>query len=344
MSARQLPPRSDLRQLKSLAKDLRKAAASGAAEALTRIRQHHPRLQAAADEALAGLSLQDAQLTLAREYGFDSWPRLTAAVEGAVAGGASPTIGRLIGDSLEPVRQRLRRAAETGVPVLLCGEGGTGKRLATRWLCETAGGVAAQVHCDALPGTLGEAEIFGYEVGAFTGANASTPGRLEESRGGTLVLHEVGQLSPGAQIRLLEGIDEGTYRRLGSQESRPFDVRLVCTTSTELRPLVERGDLREDLYFRLQVLRIDLPPLRQRRGDIEALARHFVKESPRAPGETAPEISVEALSVLREHDWPGNVRQLRHAVEAAALMCRGGGITAGDLTLKGSDGTADQAA
>jgi DNA-binding NtrC family response regulator len=343
MSARQLPPRSDLRQLKRQAKDLRRAAAAGVAEALTRIRQHHPRLQDASDDLLTDLSLQDAQLTLARQYGFDSWPRLTAAVDNDGAGDRSP-MDTLIGDSLEPVRERLRRAAETGVPVLLCGERGTGKRLATRWLSETAGGAAAQVHCDAMPGTLGEAEIFGYEVGAFTGANASTPGRLEEARGGTLFLHEVGHLSPGAQIRLLEAIDEGSYRRLGSQESRPFDVRLVCTTSTELRPLVERGDLREDLYFRLQVLRIDLPPLRQRLGDIEALARHFAQQAPRAAGEAAPEVAPDGLAALREHDWPGNVRQLRHAVEAAALMCRGGRITAGDLTPKESDGPAGQAA
>lgn len=336
MSVRQLPPRSSLRQLKSQAKDLRKAAASNDATALTRIRTHHPRLADVADSDLSGLSLQDAQLVVARVYGFDSWPRLTEAVESAptvVQPSSSPT-DRLSGDSLTQIRQQIERAAATGVPVLITGEAGTGKRLVARTLQALAGGPLAEVSCDVQPGTLGEADIFGYEEGAFTGAHVPTPGKLEQVQGGTLVLDEVGHLSQPAQIRLLEAIENGSYRRLGGTEARPFNVRLVCTTSTDLRTRVESGDLRQDLYFRLQVLRIDLAPLRERSADIPALVQFFIANTPRPAGEAAPALDAAALAMLCEHGWPGNVRELRHVVEGAALVAAAGPIEAGHIRLE----------
>lgn len=347
MSARQLPPKSNLRQLKSQAKDLRKAAASLDGEALTRIRSHHPRHETSGDDELAGLSLQEAQLVVAREYGFDSWPRLTEAVDPSAAPPAEVSpLDALVGqvDALRQVRAQLERAADTGVPVLLTGERGTGKRLAARTLQALRGGPFAEVSCDARPGSLGESDIFGFEVGAFTGAHASTPGKLEEAQGGTLVLDEVGHLSLASQVRLLEAIECGTYRRLGGTEDRAFDVRLVCTTSTDLRALVETGELREDLYFRLQVMRIDLPPLRERRQDIPVLAQHFAEGAPRGTGEAPAVIDDEALTLLREHDWPGNVRELRHVVEAAALAAVEGRIGGAQIRIEAGRPAGEQAA
>jgi DNA-binding NtrC family response regulator len=328
MSTRQLPPKSNLRQLKSQAKDLRKAAVSRDAAALTRIRSSHPRHESSTEDELAGLSLQDAQLVVAREYGFDSWPRLTEAVDvlPVATSFAQRLKDSIIGSSLETIRVQLARAVETGVPALLTGERGTGKRLMARTLHALHGGPIAEVNCDSRPGSLGESDIFGFEEGAFTGAHVSTPGKLEEAAGGTLVLDEVGHLSLQAQVRLLEAIESGTYRRLGGSQEWPFNVRLVCTTSTDLRALVETGDLREDLYFRLQVLRIDLLPLRQRQQDIPALVQHFISSAPRVPGASAPRVQDEVLTMLQAQQWLGNVRELRHVVEAAALAAEQGQI------------------
>lgn len=350
MSVRQLPPRSSLRQLKSQAKDLRKAAASLDASALTRIRTHHPRFNSGPEPDIAALTLQEAQLVVAREYGFDSWPRLTEAVESTSVAptGGSPVdqllVDRLLGDSLAQVRAQIERAAATAVPVLITGEPGTGKRLVGRILQRLAGGPIAEVSCDVRPDTLGEADIFGFEPGAFTGAHTPTPGKLEEAQGGTLILDEVGQLSLSAQSRLLEAIESGVYRRLGGTEDRPFKVRLVCTTTTDLRARVQSGDLREDLYFRLQVIRIDLPPLRQRQADLPALIDHFVAGAPRPAGESVPVVAAEAMTQLCRQNWPGNVRQLRHVVEAAALAAATGPMQMQHIRIEAVGPEAEQAA
>ena len=181
-------------------------------------------------------------------------------------------------------------------------------------------------------------------MGAFTGARVATAGKLDEARGGTLLLDEVGRLSMAAQARLLEALEGGIYRRLGGTEDHVFDARLVCTTSMDLRLLVESGDLREDLYFCLQVMRIDLPPLRERRQDVPMLAQHFIATAPRAPGESAPAIDDAALTQLAEHDWPGNVRQLRHTVEAAALAAADGRISTAQIRIEASSVSSDRAA
>lgn len=343
MSVRQLPPQANLRQLKSQAKDLRKASASHDAEALTRIRTNHPRHERSNDDSLVDLSLQEAQLVIAREYGFDSWPRLTEAVESSTGSTAISSIDILLGAGLAQVREQLTRAASTDVPVLLVGERGTGKRLAARVLQGLNGGPVAVVSCDARPDSLGESDIFGFEAGAFTGAHVSTAGKLEEAQGGTLVLNEVGDLSLPAQLRLLEAIEQGTYRRLAGSEEHPFDVRLICTTSTDLRGLVATGALREDLYFLLQVMRMDLPPLRDRQQDLTVLVQHFVEAAHRASGMDAPTIGDDALRLLLNHDWPGNVRELRHVMEAAALAAVDGHIGAQQVRIEAAP-TGEQAA
>jgi DNA-binding NtrC family response regulator len=344
MSVRQLPPQSSLRQLKSQAKDLRRACASLDDTAWARIRAHHPRHERSGEAELAAATLQDAQLVVAREYGFDSWPRLAEAVEVSAAplSVAAPVDG-LLGDTLAQVRAQMIRATATGVPVLLVGERGTGKRLVARTLQAMHGGPVAEVSCDAHPETLGESDIFGFEEGAFTGARTSTPGKIEEAKGGTLVLDEVGSLSLSAQVRLLEAMERGTFRRLGGTEDRPFDVRLVCTTSIDLRALVTSGALREDLFFCLQVMRLELPPLRERQQDIPMLVQHFIEGAPRAAVESAPAIEAQAMAQLQRHTWPGNVRQLRHVVEAAALAAVDDRIGAAQIRIV--DGAAaDQAA
>lgn len=330
MSARQLPPQSNLRQLKSQAKDLRKAAAARDATALTRIRSHHPRHADSTDDELA-LSLQEAQLVIAREYGYDSWPRLSEALESASA--VTAGVDALLGDALVVQRGQLQRAAATGVHTLLVGAAGTGKRLAASVLHELRGGPIAHVHCDALPDTLSEAELFGYEVGAFTGAHVATAGRLEEAQGGTVVLHEVSRLSPAAQMRLLEAMESGSYRRLGGSEGYPFDVQLICLASDEPQSGSGEGQIRQDLYFRLQVLRIDLPSLAERQQDIAALAVQFAAQAPRADADPEPALSDEALALLSAAEWPGNVRQLRHVVEAAALSTPDGQIEAAHIRI-----------
>ena len=249
-----------------------------------------------------------------------------------------------MGAALHQVRMQVARAAATGVPVLLVGERCTGKRLAARTLRNLHGGPFAEVNCDVHPDTLGESDIFGYEVGAFTGARVATAGKLEEASGGTLLLDEVGRLSLPAQVRLMEAIEGGTYRRLGGTEDHVFDVRLVCTTSMDLRPLVDSGDLREDLYFRLQVMRIDLSPLRERQQDVPLLVQHFIASAPRAPVESAPAIDDDALKQLCVHNCPGNVRQLRHTVEAAALAAVDGTIGPAQIRVEESPVASDRAA
>ena len=341
--SKQLPPQSSVRQLKGQAKDLRKAYEARDGAALTRFRDGHPRHLGATDDELvaARLSLHDAQLLIAREYGFDSWPKL---VETVGNGGASASpLEALVGDSdaLGRARELLGRAADSGVPVLVVGARGTGKRLAARTLHASGprgAGRLFEVSCDVKPDTLGESEIFGYEEGAFTGAKTSMPGKLEEADDGTLLLDEVADLCMAAQVRLLGWLEGGSYRRLGGTQDLSCAARLVCTTTQDLRRLVEAGTFREDLYYRLQVVRIDLPPLRDRIVDIPALVRHFAAGAPRADAGPVPPFSDAAMARLQAHDWPGNVRELRHVVEAAVVGAAASTVEVSDLRVDDSPG------
>lgn len=338
-----LPPQSNLRQLKNQAKDLCKAYQAREVEALQRFRQHHPQHHDSSDSRLteAHLTLQDAQLVIAREYGFDSWPKMAASVTDLPE---PPSIASdFLGNSqvLRGIRAILERAALTGVPVLIAGEKGVGKRLAARTIHAVSGRGSApfvQIACNAENGLLSESELFGYEPGAFTGARSSQAGKLELAIGGTLVLEEIGGLTSAAQTRLQQFIEGGIYRRLGGSQDLAADARLISTSTQDLKVLVESGAFREDLYYQLAVLCIDLPPLRGRTEDIPELANYFAHKISNRHGGVL-QFSQDALAVLMAHTWSGNVRELRSVVERAVAETSGETITPDVLHLQRSVST-----
>lgn len=230
--------------------------------------------------------------------------------------------------ALEDVRQRLRQAAPTPATVLILGETGTGKELAARAihaLSPRSKGPFVRINCGALPDTLFESEVFGYEKGAFTGATQRKPGRVELAQGGTLFFDEVGELSATAQVKLLRLLQEKEYERLGGTETLKADVRVVAATHRVLPELVSRGQFREDLYYRLNVVPVTLPPLRERADDVEQLAQHFTASFGQSYGRPELHLEAGALRALRGFPWPGNVRQLQHFVERLVVLTPAGG-------------------
>jgi two-component system, NtrC family, response regulator HydG len=227
---------------------------------------------------------------------------------------------------LREVLSLVDRVAPTDVPVLVTGESGTGKELVARRLharsARSAGPFVA-VNAAALPESLAESELFGHERGAFTGADRARAGRFEEANGGTLFLDEIGELAPALQAKLLRVLEDGRVRRLGSEKDVTVDVRLVAATNRDLAHEVEAGRFRRDLYFRLAVVPVALPPLRERPGDVRLLARHFVGRLAARHRVPEPELTAEALDALEAYEWPGNVRELRNALERAVVV-RGG--------------------
>jgi DNA-binding NtrC family response regulator len=232
------------------------------------------------------------------------------------------------------VLETVRQVAPTKATVLLQGESGTGKELvakAIHQLSPRARQPMVTVHCAALSPTLLESELFGHEKGAFTGAHERRIGRFEQAQGGTLFLDEIGEIDATLQIKLLRFLGERTFERVGSNKTLTADVRLVAATNKELAALVQAGTFREDLYFRLSVVPIRLPPLRERLGDVPLLAHHFLREMAAENGKTVTDFTAEALEALLAHRWPGNVRELRTAIEHAVVLCKGDRITARDL-------------
>jgi two-component system response regulator AtoC len=222
--------------------------------------------------------------------------------------------------------ERIDAIARSGAPVLLVGESGTGKELAARRLhdmSERSGRPMVAVNCAAFPESLIEAELFGYERGAFTGAMQKREGRFKAADGGTLFLDEVAEIPLPVQAKLLRVLQEGSFERIGSNDSVKVDVRIVSATHRNLRQRIAQGQFREDLYYRLNAIEVRLPPLRERRGDLPILIEHFVQRAI-ARGAKAPKgISPSAFAALTEYPFPGNVRELQHAVEHAAVLARG---------------------
>jgi len=235
--------------------------------------------------------------------------------------------------SRSPLMQRvfdvLPTIAASASTVLVHGETGTGKGLVARTihdLSPRSGGPFIAVSCGALPETLLESELFGHKAGVFTGATRDKPGRFALAKGGTLFLDEIGELSPAVQIRLLRVLQERTFEPLGATRSETADVRIVAATNKDLAEEVRKGTFREDLYYRVHVIRVELPPLRRRKEDIPLLAEQFVERFNRLQRRSVPGVAAEALSLLVAHDWPGNVRELENAVERAFLLCGDGFI------------------
>ncbi|HWH68808.1 MAG TPA: sigma-54 dependent transcriptional regulator, partial [Candidatus Sulfotelmatobacter sp.] len=214
------------------------------------------------------------------------------------------------------------------------GESGTGKELIAKLLHQLsprAKQPLVTVHCGALPPTLLESELFGHEKGAFTGAYERRIGRFEQAQGGTLFLDEIGEIDATVQVKLLRFLGERTFERVGSNTTLTADVRLVAATNKNLEELVKAGSFREDLFFRLRVVEIWLPPLRERHQDIPLLAQTFLREFAKENDKPVKAFSAEVMEVLQRFAWPGNVRELRTAIEHAVVLCRGDKIAVRDL-------------
>ena len=225
------------------------------------------------------------------------------------------------------------QAAPSSATVLLLGESGTGKELCARAVHEKsqrAAGSFVAINCAAIPETILESELFGYERGAFTGAVARREGRFAQAAGGTLLLDEVGEIPGAVQVKLLRVLQEGEYEPLGGKTAKA-DVRVVAATNRDLHREVQAGRFREDLYYRLNVIAITCPPLRERREDVPLLADHFLRLYAGKNGKDGLSLSAAALDLLVDYSWPGNVRELENAIERAVVLCRGGTIEAKDL-------------
>jgi two-component system response regulator FlrC len=228
----------------------------------------------------------------------------------------------------------LRRAVGTEVTVLLEGESGTGKEIAARAVHAEGArrtGPFVAVNCGAIPEGLIESELFGHEKGAFTGAVAARRGRFEEADGGTIFLDEVGEVRPDLQVRLLRVLQDRAVQRVGGTGTRPVDVRVVAATNRDLLSAIASGGFREDLYYRLAVFPVRLPPLREREGDVDRLADAFLARFASGHGRPARGFSPEARKALRLYAWPGNVRELENVVERAVLMEDGDAVSLGSL-------------
>jgi two-component system response regulator HydG len=228
------------------------------------------------------------------------------------------------------------KVADTEATVLITGESGTGKEVVARFVhraSRRARGPFVALNCAALPEQLLESELFGYERGAFTGAHVSRAGRIEQAAGGVLFLDEVGEMTPAVQAKFLRVLQEREFQRLGGGRTLKADIRVVAATNRDPKTAIERGTLREDLYYRLGVFEIALPPLRERADDILLLADAFLKDACAAMGRPATGISEDARGQLLRHTWPGNVRELRNAIERAVIMCGGGLVTSDHLPM-----------
>ena len=243
------------------------------------------------------------------------------------------------------VRDRLMKLAGANVPVLIQGESGTGKDIIARMVHANSpwrSGPWVKVNCPAIPGTLLESELFGYEKGAFTGAYGVKPGRVEMAHRGTLFLDEISELDMSLQSKLLQLLQDGQFCRIGAQEDKKVEVRVVCATNRKLEHEIENGTFRSDLFYRINVVNLHLPPLRERPEDVPALLTHFVRQAASRLGH-AVSVTPAALASLTHHAWPGNVRELRNAVERAAVLGAGGPLDTKDFGLGNGNGNGNGA-
>jgi DNA-binding NtrC family response regulator len=250
--------------------------------------------------------------------------------------GAADDGSELIGESarLRSVVDVISAVAETDATVLLMGESGTGKEVAARSIhaaSRRAHRPFVAVNCGAIPEALLESELFGHARGAFTGATHSRAGRFELAEGGTLFLDEIGDMPLSSQVRLLRVLQERRYSPLGDSTARACDVRVICATHRDLRRMVADGTFREDLFYRINVVEIALPPLRERREDIPMLVRHFLDAANARHGRNVAMPTPDAMAALTRHDWPGNIRQLANVVERMVILRRTGPLALADL-------------
>ncbi|HXV35777.1 MAG TPA: sigma-54 dependent transcriptional regulator [Myxococcota bacterium] len=284
------------------------------------------------------LDLEQLELRVAR--GIDHRRLLSEVTELRAEQAARNASASIVGDSpaLRAALDLATRVAPTRSTVLITGETGTGKELIAGMIHRASpreSGPLVKVNCAALPETLLESELFGHERGAFTGADRQRIGRFEEATGGTLFLDEVGDTSPATQAKLLRVLQEQRFHRLGGSKLLRTDARIISATNHDLAARIAEGRFREDLFFRLNVIRIHLPPLRERPEDLIDLAHHFLRELGSEARRPMRGFTEAALARMRSHDWPGNVRELRNTLERAVLMAEGPRIDAVDLSLLG---------
>ena len=224
---------------------------------------------------------------------------------------------------MQAIRQRVEKVAAANIPVLIQGESGTGKELIARLIhvhSPWASGPLVKVNCPAIPGTLLESELFGYEKGAFTGANGSKPGRVEMAHRGTLFLDEISELEPGLQAKLLQLLQDGQFCRIGAQEDKRVEVRVVCATNRTLEHEIESGTFRADLFYRINVVNLRLPRLRERSHDIPMLVDYFLQYYNEKYNCRAQGPSSQTLSLLERYHWPGNIRELENLIKRYVIL------------------------
>ena len=226
-------------------------------------------------------------------------------------------------DAMQSLRERLDKVASANVPVLIQGESGTGKDIIARMIhgfSPWKTGPFVKVNCPAIPGTLLESELFGYEKGAFTGAYGSKPGRVEMAHRGTLFLDEISELDLALQSKLLQLLQDGQFCRIGAQEDKRVEVRVVCATNRQLEVEIESGTFRQDLFYRINVVNLRMPALRERRGDIQDLVTYFLEYYNRKYNCRAKTISPDLMRVLEKYHWPGNIRELENLVKRYVIL------------------------
>lgn len=232
----------------------------------------------------------------------------------------------VVGDTpkMQRVMNEAQRAAEAAVSVLITGETGTGKEVlaeAIRSLGPRSDKPFIPINCAALPDTMIESELFGHEAGAFTGAQKRKPGLIEVADGGILFLDEISSTKPEMQAKLLRVLEERSFRRVGGVKEISVDIQILAASNRDLDQMMTEGEFREDLFYRLKVVDLHLPPLRERKGDIPALVGNFIRDINQRTGNNVTDITPRAIEALKEHNWPGNIRELRHVIERAMLFC-----------------------
>lgn len=245
----------------------------------------------------------------------------------------------IIGQSqkMQEVFRLIESVAPSHSSVLILGESGTGKELVARAihdLSERKSKPFVVINCSALPETLLESELFGHEKGSYTGAYTDKKGLFEEANGGTVFLDEIGEMAPPVQVKLLRVLQNGDFRKVGGTENIHVDVRIVAATNSDLQQMVKKGKFREDLYYRLNVISLVLPPLRDREEDIPLLASHFLKKFSERSGKEVTHMAQDVLQSFQEYPWPGNVRELENIIERALVLSESDSITVGDLPPK----------
>ena len=282
------------------------------------------------------VDIDDLGLIVARAFHLHAIEQENARID---SGGDSNLLGAIITGAPEmlKVAKTIERVAGTGASVMLLGASGTGKELLAQAVHERSGrtGAFVAINCAAIPENLLEAELFGYERGAFTGAVKSNVGKIELAEGGTLFLDEVGDIPLPLQVKLLRFIQERVIERIGGRSTIAVDTRIVCATHQDLEKMIAAGSFREDLYYRLAEIVVPIPALAQRPGDAALLARHFVRRFARDHNAQVQGLSPDALEAIDAYAWPGNIRELENRIKRAVIMADGRTLTAADLDLGG---------